>query len=281
LVVDRGPDVHSADLGAIVTVLKTLVIVVLGYAALVALMYVAQRSLMYFPDMLRVPPADAGLPQAEEMELRTADGETVLVWHVPPREGAPVVLYFQGNGAGVRHRAHIFRKLAARGLGLVALSYRGYGGSSGSPSEEGLIADARAAYDFAAARYPAERLVLWGESLGSAVAVALAAERPVARIALQAPFSSAADVGAAHYPYLPVRWLIRDPFRSDERITRVSAPLLIVHGELDRVVPIRFGEQLYARAREPKRFVRLPAADHNDLDAFGASEIILDFLGGR
>ncbi len=264
------------------TALKSiLLILVLGYGALLALMYVAQRSLMYFPDTLRVPPADAGLPQAEEVELRTADGATVIAWHMPPREGAPVVLYFQGNGGAIRHRVHVFDKLRARGLGLVALSYRGYGGSSGSPSEEGLIADARAAYDFAAARYPAERIVLWGESLGSAVAVALAAARPVARIALQAPFSSAADVGAAHYPFLPVRWLIKDPFRSDARIGRITVPVLIVHGERDGVVPIRFGERLYAQAREPKRFVRLPGANHNDLDAFGASEIILDFLAGR
>lgn len=255
-----------------------LLVALLGYAALVGLMYVAQRSLMYFPDPARVAPAAAGLAQAEEVVLDSVDGARVIAWHVPPRGEKPVVLYFQGNGGALRHRVPIFAKLAAEGFGLVALSYRGYGGSSGSPSEAGLIADGRAAYDFAVARYPARRFALWGESLGSAVAVALAAERPVGRIALQAPFTSAADVGAAHYPYLPVRWLIKDPFRSDQRIARVTAPVLVVHGEWDNAVPIRFGERLYALVQAPKRFVRLPRANHNDLDAFGATGIVLKFF---
>jgi fermentation-respiration switch protein FrsA (DUF1100 family) len=265
--------------GAFVTALKTfLLIAVIGYAALLGLMYVAQRSLQYFPDTVRVAPAEAGLPQAEEVVLDTRDGEKVIVWHAAPREGRPVILYFQGNGAGLRHRAHMFAKMVAEGAGVVALSYRGYGGSTGSPTEDGLIDDARAAYDFAVARYPAERIVLWGESLGSGVAVALAAEKAVARVALQAPFSSAADVGAAHYPYLPVRWLMKDQFRSDERIARVTAPVLIVHGERDGVVPIRFGERLHELVKSPKQFVRLAGADHNDLDRFGATEAILEFL---
>src|SRR5690606_11328486 len=123
-----------------------------------------------------------------------------------------------------------------------------------------------------------DRPVVWGESLGSAAGIAIAAERPVARIALQAPFSSAADVRAAHYPFLPVRLLIRDPFRSDDGAARVPAPVPIVHGDRDNVVPIRLAERLYARIRSPKRFVRLAGAGHNDIHAFGASEIIVEFL---
>ncbi len=259
--------------------LKTVIlVVVIGYGAVLGLMYVAQRSLQYFPDTLRIAPAEAGLPQAEEVVLGTQDGEKVLVWHAAPREGRPVILYFQGNGAGLRHRAHMFAKMVAQGCGVVALSYRGYGGSTGTPTEDGLINDARAAYDFTAARYPAERIVLWGESLGSGVAVALAAEKPVARIALQAPFSSAVDIGAARYPFLPVRWLMKDQYRSDERILRVTAPLLILHGDRDGVIPIQFGERLYGLVKSPKQFVRLAGADHNDLDKFGATETILKFL---
>jgi pimeloyl-ACP methyl ester carboxylesterase len=200
------------------TLLKWLIVAAIAYGGLVALAYVAQRSLMYFPERLRTAPAEAGFHAAEEVVLDTADGEKVIAWHVPPRGDSPVVLYFHGNGGALRYRVARFRALTADGNGLVALSYRGYGGSSGSPSEAGLIADATAAYAFAAARYPAERIVLWGESLGSAVAVALAENHTVGCMVLEAPFSSAADVGARAYWFLPVRLLMKDQFHSDRRI---------------------------------------------------------------
>src|SRR6266581_7688701 len=219
------------------TVKWTLVGVVVGYTALLALMYVAQRSLMYFPEKVRTPPAAAGLPEAQEIFLQTADG-----------------------------------------AGLLALSYRGYGGSSGSPSETGLIRDAEAAYEFAAARYGTARLALWGESLGTGVAVALAAAHPVAAIILDAPFTSAAAVGAAHYPFLPVRWLIKDPFYSDRRILDVRAPVLVLHGARDDVIPIALGEQLFALIPGPKQFVRFADAGHNDLDHYGATQAVREFL---
>ena len=258
-----------------------LTLFVLGYVGLLALMYLFQRTLMYFPDTARMIPAAAGLPQAEEVTLASADGERLLAWHVAPRDAKPVVLYFQGNGGALNLRADRFRWLTADGTGLLALSYRGYGGSTGKPTEDGLIRDARATYDFAAARYPVKRIVLWGESLGTAVAIALAAERSVGGVMLDAPFTSAADVGAAAYPFAPVRWLIKDSFRSDERIARVSAPILVLHGVRDRVVPIAFGERLFALAREPKRMVRLPDGEHADLDVHGAAKAVKEFLAER
>jgi uncharacterized protein len=132
----------------------------------------------------------------------------------------------------------------------------------------------------ALAGYAAGRLVLWGGSLGTAVAVALAAEREVGAVMLDAPFTSAADVGAAAYPFAPVRWLMKDAYRSDRRIARVDAPLLILHGERDSVVPIAFGERLFALANEPKRMVRLPDGNHVDLDEHGAAEVVKAFLAG-
>src|SRR5215475_7529206 len=159
-------------------------IVVLGYCGLLGMMYVFQRALLYFPDSRRTPPAAAGLPRADEVVLTSVDGEKLIAWHVPPRGSRPVVIYFQGNAGGLDLRAGRFKWLTADGTGLVALSYRGYGGSTGEPSEAGLINDAMAAYDFAAARYPAGRIVLWGESLGTGVAIALAAERKVGGIIL-------------------------------------------------------------------------------------------------
>jgi uncharacterized protein len=159
--------------------LKWLIAPVVVYGAFVALVYVAQRFLQYFPERRRTLPSAIGLADADEVVLDTADGERVIIWQVPPRNGQPVFVYFHGNGGSLQWREERFRDLIADGSGLVALSYRGYGGSSGRPTEKGLIEDARAAYAFAAARYPAERLVLWGESLGSAVAIKLAADNPV------------------------------------------------------------------------------------------------------
>ena len=260
------------------TILKWLLIALAGYGALIALMYVAQRTLMYFPERVRTAPTAAGFPQAEEVVLDTADGERVIAWHVPPRGDKTVVLYFHGNGGALQHRIPRFAPLVADGTGLLALSYRGYAGSSGSPSEAGFLNDAAALYAFAAARYPANRIVLWGESIGSGVAVALAATQPVAAVVLEAPFTSTLDVGAKAYWFAPVRLLMKDTFRSDERIGKVRAPVLILHGERDRVVPFGFGEKLFSLANEPKSLVRFPRGDHNDLDAHGALDAAKKFL---
>jgi fermentation-respiration switch protein FrsA (DUF1100 family) len=247
--------------------LKWLIAVIVLYGGFVALLYVAQRSLQYFPERRRTAPRAIGLPEAEEAVLDTADGERVIVWHVPPRERRPVFLYFHGNGGSLRWRDERFRALITDGSGLVALSYRGYGGSSGRPTETGLVEDAAAAYAFAVARYPAERIVLWGESLGSALALALAAEKPVGSLVLEAPFTSAADVGARQYWFVPVRLFMKDQFRSDLRASKVMAPVLVVHGDNDAVVPITLGERLYGLIQAPKRFVRVAGGGHNDLGA--------------
>ena len=265
-----------------IAVLKWLLIVaVLIYGGLLGLMYIFQRALLYFPDAKRTPPALAGLPQAEEAVLTSSDGEKLVAWVIAPRGERPVVLYFQGNAGALDLRAERFRKLTADGTGLVALCYRGYGGSTGSPTEDGLIRDAVAAYDEAAARYPGKRIVLWGESLGTGVAIALAAERKVGGLILDAPFTSIADVGAAHYPFVPVRWVVKDAFHSDARIKRVHAPLLIRHGEDDAVVPIRFGERLFALANEPKQFVRVPHGGHVVEDDTGGMESVRIFLAAN
>src|SRR5262245_13162128 len=227
---------------SVLNFLKSLLIFGLAlYLGLLALMFLAQRKLMYFPEGFRTSPAEAGFPQAEEATLVTNDGERVIAWHVPPRGDKPVLLYFHGNGGALRYRIDRFQTLTAGGIGLVALSYRGYGGSSGRPSEEGLLQDAAAAYDFAIKRYPVERVAVWGESLGTGVAVALASERPVRCVVLEAPFSSAVDIAAAVYPFVPVRWLMHDQFRSDLRIRKVTVPVMILHGDLDPIIPIWSG----------------------------------------
>ena len=180
-------------------------------AGVLALMYVFQRALMYFPDPARTPPAAAGLPEAEELMLPSGDGERLVAWHVPPRGSKPVILYFHGNAGALDLRAGRFKWLVADGNGLVAVSYRGYGGSTGKPSERGP--DARCGsrpMNLLSRAIQSRRIVAWGESLGTGVAVALAAEHAIGGIILDAPFTSAADVGAAAFPFVPVRWFIKD-----------------------------------------------------------------------
>jgi fermentation-respiration switch protein FrsA (DUF1100 family) len=262
------------------TVLKWLLIVVsVGYAGGLVALFFAQRAFLFpVPTVARNSPQQAGFPEAEEHVLDTADGEKVIVWHVPAKPGHSVVLYFHGNGDFLAGFFGRFHDLIADGTGVIALSYRGYAGSSGHPSERGLLSDAAAAYAFAVARYDAARIVAWGFSLGTGVAVALAADRPVGRLILEAPYTSTADMAASLFWFMPVRLVMRDQFRSDERIGRVTVPLLIMHGERDPAIPIHFGERLFALAHEPKQFVRFPEGGHENLQNFGAIETARHFI---
>ncbi len=251
------------------------------YLGIAAILYFAQRSMMYFPETVHTTPAEAGLPEAEEVMLTASDGERLVAWHVAPRGDKPVILYFHGNGGALRYRVERFRALIRDGVGFIGVEYRGYGGSSGSPSEAGLIADAEAAYAFAAARYLAQQLVVWGESLGSGVAVVLAAEKPLGRVILEAPFTSAAAVASERYWYLPVRLLMKDQFRSDERIGKITSPILILHGVHDHIVPYAMGERMFELTAAPnKHIVRFLDGDHEDLDTRGALHAVGRFLAG-
>jgi fermentation-respiration switch protein FrsA (DUF1100 family) len=263
------------------TALKWFVVLAsVGYLGGLVVLFFVQRAFIFpIPQTVRTTPQAAGFPEAEEQLLTTADGERVIVWHVPAKPGHAVVIYFAGNGDFLAGLAGRFRAITSDGTGLVALSYRGYAGSSGRPSEHGLLQDAAAAYAFTSARYGADRIVAWGFSIGSGVAVALAADQPVGKLILEAPYTSMVDIAGPLLPIVPVRWLIRDQFRSDQRIGRVSAPLLIMHGARDATIPISFGERLFALAHEPKQFVRFHDGDHNNLDDYGAIERARDFIG--
>jgi uncharacterized protein len=274
----RDPRSRAAE--RVVTVLKWLLIVVsAGYLAGVAVVFFKQRSMLFpIPPVGRTAPDAAGFPEAEEHLLTTADGEKVIVWHVPAKPGHAVILYFPGNGDFLAGRVSRFRGMTSDGTGLVALSYRGYAGSSGQPSEQGLLQDAEAAYAFTAARYGADRIVVWGFSLGTGVATALAAGHPVARLILEAPYTSTVDLAGSLLRIVPVRLLMLDQFHSDQRIKRVNVPLLIMHGSSDPTIPIGFGERLFALAHEPKQFVRFPGGGHDNLDGFGAIETARLFI---
>lgn len=224
---------------------------------------VFQRKLQYMPDSRLVSPVDAGLTGAEELRLSTADGETLVGWHVPAADGRPLILYFHGNAGALVDRVARFRAMASQGYGVLAIAYRGYGGSTGEPTQAGLMRDAEAAYREARARgYDGRRIVIVGESLGSGVATALAATRESAALVLDSPFSSALDVAETRYGIFPVRWLMVDQFRSDIAIRDVHVPLLVLHGDKDGIVPIGLGERLFGLANQPKTFLRVPGGAH-------------------
>jgi fermentation-respiration switch protein FrsA (DUF1100 family) len=263
------------------TILKwTLIVVAVAYLGGLVALYLLQRSVLFpIPTRERVTPAAAGFPQVEEHVLTTEDAERIILWHMPAKPGRPVVLYFHGNGDFLAGFFERFRDLIADGTGFVVPAYRGYAGSSGTPSEPGLLREAAAAYAFTTARYDTERIVAWGFSLGTGVAVALAAEQKIAKLILEAPYSSIADVAASAFPIFPVRLMLRDPFRSDQRIGKVRVPLLVKHGGQDPTIPIDFGERLFALANEPKQFARFADGGHNDLDYFGATAAARQFIG--
>jgi len=232
------------------------------YAALFFALLIGQRKILFRCDAADVDPATLGL-EAETLRLETEDGERLAAWRIPPAPGRPLILYFHGNAGGLDLRVERFRAFAAAGMGVLAIEYRGYAGSTGRPSERGLKLDGEATYAAAiASGVKPERIVVFGESLGSGVAVALAAHHNVGALVLDSPFSSIADVAAAAYWFVPVRALLRDPFHNDLIITQVSAPTLMVHGTKDPVVPIRFGEKLFALANPPKTFWRIEGAGH-------------------
>jgi uncharacterized protein len=260
-------------------------------AAVVGVLWSQQRRLIYLPAPRAVPPAAGVLPGAEEVSFPTADGLRLAGWFVPaagpPGRGgrrSPAVLVCNGNGGNRSLRAPLAAALARAGLAVLLFDYRGYAANPGHPTEAGLAADARAALAFLAARPEVDpaRLVYFGESLGAAVALRLALERPPAALVLRSPFASLAEVGRLHYPWLPVSLLLADRYDSLGRVGGLAAPLLVVAGERDRIVPASHSRRLFDAAPQPKRFVLLPGADHNDLDLLAGPRLlaeVLAFLG--
>lgn len=263
-------------------ILSIAAVVLAVYLVFATAVFLGQRSLIYLPSPEQPDPADTGLENLTVAET-PIDGElTLRHWYVPAKRGNPVLVVFQGNAGHMGHRVAKFRPFLNAGHGLFLTGYRGYSGNPGRPSETGLLNDGRAALDWLKARgVPKDRIVLYGESLGTGVAVPLAAERDVAVLVLEAPFTSLADVAQWHYWYLPARWLIRDRFESKARIGDVQAPLLILHGEDDRTIPLRFGRRLFEAANEPKTFHLVEEGDHLAVWDSQLADIVLPFLEGR
>ena len=250
--------------------------VVIG--TVLVLFWALQRRLMYFP-IARVPnPDEIGLTPVEPVTLETADGLDLSGWFLAAPGASPrlTVLVFNGNAGNRGDRGPLAAALRRHGLQVLLFDYRGYGGTPGAPTESGLTEDGRAAraYLLGRADVDASRLVYFGESLGAAVAVGLAVEHPPAALILRSPFTSMADVGKYHYPFLPVRLLLRDRFPSIDRMQRILSPLLVVAGADDRVVPIQQSRRVYEAAAGPKTLVVVPGADHNDEELLAGDEMV-------
>jgi hypothetical protein len=238
----------------------------LAYALILAAAYVAQRRLMYFPDRTRTPPAAIGLASVEELEIPAPDGVHVVAWHGRARPGAPTILYFHGNGGSLAARTPRIERFMAEGWGVFMMTYRGYGGSTGSPTEIDNVADAKRAYDTLIARgTDARAIILYGESLGTGVATQVALDKPAAGLILDAPYTSTVDVAAQRFPFLPVRPFLIDRYDTASRIARVRMPVLVLHGARDGVIPVTMGREIARLASEPKRYVEFPSGGHSDL----------------
>jgi fermentation-respiration switch protein FrsA (DUF1100 family) len=253
-----------------------------AYGVLVVALFVFQRQLLYLPGGGRPDLGELAAIGVRQVRLTTADGLSLLAWYLPPGDGRLAVAYFHGNGGHIGYRAERLRRFARDGYGMLMVEYRGYGGNPGAPTEAGLLTDAAAALDFLEAQgIGPKRIVLYGESLGSGVAVAVAAQRQVAALILEAPFTSVAEIAQYHYSFVPAGPLVRDRFDSLASIGDVKAPILILHGEQDRVVPVRFGRALFDAAPQPKELWVAPQAGHENLTWFGASEAVHNFLQRR
>jgi len=250
-----------------------------AYGVLVGGLYVFQRQLLYLPGGGRPDLGELAAIGVREATITTADGLSLLSWYLPPRAGRAVIAYFHGNGGHIGYRAERLRWFARDGDGVLMAEYRGYGGNPGAPTEAGLLTDAAAALEFLASEgITPNRVVLYGESLGSAVAVAMAAQRDVAALILEAPFTSVTEVAQYHYSFMPAAALVRDRFDSLARIGDVRAPILVLHGERDRVVPVSFGRALFDAAPEPKEFWVAPEGEHENLPWCGAFDAVRSFL---
>lgn len=263
--------------------LTTLVTIpAIAYLAVLAYLYFCQRQLLFLPDRSRPPLGELSYIGVREVMTRTVDGLDLLSWYLPPREGLPVIAYFHGNGGSIVHRGERVRRFAREGYGVLMVEYRGYGGNPGAPSEAGLFEDAGAGLDFLSREgIAAGRIVLYGESLGTAVAVYAAARQPAGALILESPFTSIAAVAQYHYPFVPAAWLIWDRFDSVSRIGEVKSPLLLLQGGSDGIVPPRFGEALFAAAPEPKERWSAPCGGHEDLAGFGALDAVVAFIERR
>ncbi|VAV97582.1 hypothetical protein MNBD_ALPHA08-781 [hydrothermal vent metagenome] len=257
------------------------IVVVLGtaYLAIMVAMYVFQRGFMYLPDRQAYSPGDVGLSGIEEITISTADGERLQGWYLPAKTGQPTILFFHGNGGSIAGRAERLAFYQAKGLGALFVSYRGYGKSTGTSTETGLVNDGLASYDWLLQKnIAAESIVVIGESLGAAVSVRLTLQRHVRALIIEAPFTSAVDVAKSVYWWLPVDLLMKDRFETIKIIDQVKVPLLVIHGEMDEITNVEYGKKLFEKANQPKTLKIIKGGTHNGIFVKSTWQMEVDFI---
>ena len=255
---------------------RGLVVAVVVIVVILGMFWTLQRSLISLPQDQPAGSAADAVAGAEDVVLTTVDGLALGAWYVPAQAGHPTVLVANGNAGHRGLRAPLATALAQHGLGVLLFDYRGYAGNPGSPSEEGLLDDGRAARAFLIeqAGIPPEALIYFGESLGAGVAAGLAAEHPPAALVLRSPFTSLAEVGRVHYPFLPVRTLLRDRYPVLETMPRIDVPIVVVLGTSDSIIPPEQSRAVAAAAPRLWRLVEVPGADHNDLVLLSGRQLV-------
>lgn len=254
--------------------------ITLGLGVGFGLLWLFQRSLVYLPAG-QVPGPPLGV---ESASYETSDGLVLSGWYLQAHDHAGVVIVFSGNAGHRAHRLPLGESVVAAGYSVLLTDYRGNGDNPGSPSEEGVALDARAAMEYVRDRSPGLPIVYFGESLGAGVAVRLASEEPPDALILRSPWTSLPDVATVHYPFLPVSLLLRDRFPNLELIADIDVPVLVIAGEDDTIIPIEQSREVYDIAKEPKRWLAVEASGHNDrklLDGEEMIEAIVRFLAGR
>jgi pimeloyl-ACP methyl ester carboxylesterase len=260
---------------------RVAVIAGIAYAMAAGYMYFNQRSFIFIPTGELGTPEEKGLTGVSVETVAMSDGTKVAVWRADPAaRRAPTVLYFHGNSANVSARWKRFKQILDSGFGLYAPSYRGYAGSEGSPSEEALISDGLEHFDRIAAT--GSPMLIHGESLGSGVAAAVAAERPQTDLlVLEAPYTALIDMAWNRYPWLPVGLMMKDPMPTRDRIGKIDAPVLIVHGTEDRIIPVEHGRRLFEYAKPPRQLVIVEGGSHSNLWSNGMWDTVLSAWAKR
>lgn len=258
--------------------MKWILAVLALYLVAMAALYVLQGRLL-FASWASLPPDFKTLPGRELLEEAAAG--SVRYWLAPPQGDKPVIVFFHGNAAHALNGMFRAEYLGRLGYGVVLAEYRGYGGNTGTPDEQAVYADSELILRNVMARWPGRGIILYGESLGTGVAVEMAMRVQASAVVLEAPYTSIVDVARGRYPIFPVGLLVRNRFESLGKIARIDAPLLVLHGDKDNIVPFWMGQALVERAEAPKKFIAVKGAGHNNLHQFGILNEIAAFIAAQ
>ncbi|MGD9638115.1 MAG: alpha/beta hydrolase [Alphaproteobacteria bacterium] len=261
-------------------IINTLAILLVFYVLVVLAVYIIQRDLLYFPPSEPPSKEHIFIPYISEITIETYDKLKLTAWFVPPREGMPIIIHFHGNAGCISGSAYKMQQLAARGYGFLFPEYRGYCGNAGKPKEKDLINDGLSAINYLKAKnYNENQIIVYGESLGSGIAIASAKDLNLKAVIIESGFSSITETAQEIYWYFPASLMVKDSFRNDLRIKNVKAPLLIIHGSNDNTVNVKQSQKLFNLANDnPKTLKIVDGGEHNKLFNFGLIDIVDNWI---